>query len=117
MKGFVGIICACLISLLVFTFPETGSVAHSSSIEPDVTAARLARLRRGINTSHWFAQLSIKERNDKSHFDTHTTAQDIALIKAMGFLTARATTTPSKHDDLEAVLYLGDDGLELLRMI
>ena len=85
MKGFVGTICAVLMSLLVFTFPASGPVAHSSSIEPDATGARLAKLRRGINTSHWFAQLSNKQRYTKSHFDTHTTAEDIALIKAMGF--------------------------------
>lgn len=38
------------------------------------------------------------------------------LIRAMGFATARATAVPAKHG-LEPLLYLGDDGLELLRMI
>lgn len=38
------------------------------------------------------------------------------LIRAMGFPTARATAIPAKHG-LEPLLYLGDDGLELLRMI
>ena len=36
------------------------------------------------------------------------------VIQSMGFATARATATP---DRLEPLLYLGDDGLELLRMI
>jgi len=38
------------------------------------------------------------------------------LIRAMGFATARGTAIPEKHG-LEPLLYLGDDGLELLRMI
>lgn len=38
------------------------------------------------------------------------------LIRAMGFPTARATAIPDKHG-LEPLLYLGDEGLELLRMI
>lgn len=38
------------------------------------------------------------------------------VISAMGFPTARATAIPAKHD-LAPLLYLGDDGLELLRMI
>ncbi len=37
------------------------------------------------------------------------------LIRAMGFATARATAIPAKHG-LAPLLYLGDDGLELLRM-
>jgi aryl-phospho-beta-D-glucosidase BglC (GH1 family) len=45
----------------------------------------MTRLRRGINTSHWFAQVSAKQGYTKAHLDSDTTAADIALIKTMGF--------------------------------
>src|SRR5215471_4048076 len=45
-------------------------------------AARFARLRRGVNLSHWFSQAP---NYTKDRLETHTTAQDIALIKSMGF--------------------------------
>jgi len=85
LNGFVGTICGALISFLAFTFPSRAPVIHSSSIEHEATGPRLTRLRRGINTSHWFSQVSDKQGYIKAHFDTHTTAEDIALIKAMGF--------------------------------
>ena len=58
-----------------------------------VPRSLLARLRRGINLSHWFAQ---SPRNDYSetHLKTHTTAQDIALIKSLGFDHVRFTVNP-----------------------
>jgi endoglucanase len=85
LNGFVGTICAALVAFVALTFPEHTPVPHSAPIEPGVPSARLTKLRRGINTSHWFAQLPNKQGYNKSHFDTHTTAGDIALIKAMGF--------------------------------
>ena len=78
MNGFVGTICAALIPFLVYTFPAT-------SIERKPTEARLTKIRRGINTSHWFAQVSAKQGYTKAHLESHTTPADIALIKAMGF--------------------------------
>jgi hypothetical protein len=53
---------------------------------------RFARLRHGINLSHWFAQSSTYS---KEHLDTHTTAEDIALIKTMGFDHVRFTVEPA----------------------
>lgn len=85
MNPSLGTICAALISFLAFTFPAREPVSHCSSIEPEATRARLTRLRRGINTSHWFSQVFDKQGYTKGHFDTHTTVGDIALIKAMGF--------------------------------
>jgi endoglucanase len=85
LNGSLATVCAAIISFLAFTFPVCEPFAHRSSIEPEATPARPTRLRRGINTSHWFAQVSDKEGYTKAHFDTHTTAEDIALIKAMGF--------------------------------
>ena len=60
--------------------------------KPVNLAARFARLHRGINLSHWFSQAA---NYSKSHLDTHTTAQDIALIKAMGFDHVRFPIEPA----------------------
>jgi endoglucanase len=84
LNGLVGTICAAFISLLAVTPPSRAPVPHISSIEPLATG-RLTRLRRGINASHWFAQVFDKQGYTKAHFDTHTTAEDISLIKRMGF--------------------------------
>ena len=48
-------------------------------------------LRHGINLSHWFAQVFDPKGYTKEHFDTYDTAQDIALIKSMGFDHVRFT--------------------------
>lgn len=55
-------------------------------------AARFKRIRRGINLSHWFSQAG---NYSKTHLDTHTTAQDIALIKSMGFDHVRFPLEPA----------------------
>jgi endoglucanase len=59
-----------------------------------VPTARLARLRRGINLSHWFAQAPRADYSE-AHLKTHTTAQDVALIKRMGFDHVRFTVEPA----------------------
>jgi hypothetical protein len=73
----------------------TSAAEHTSvqtSISSDVAATRLARLRHGINLSHWFAQSA---DYSKAHLDSHTTAEDIALIKAIGFDHVRLTLEPA----------------------
>jgi hypothetical protein len=60
----------------------------------EVTPTRLARLRRGINLSHWFSQSSGNDYSE-AHLESHTTAQDIALIKSMGFDHVRFTVEPA----------------------
>jgi aryl-phospho-beta-D-glucosidase BglC (GH1 family) len=52
---------------------------------------RAQTLRHGINLSHWFAQVFDPKGYTKEHFDTYDTAQDIALIKSMGFDHVRFT--------------------------
>jgi endoglucanase len=63
-----------------------------SSVQSEVPAARLARLRHGINLSHWFAQSSDYSR---THLESHTTAEDIALIRKIGFDHVRLTLEPA----------------------
>ena len=59
-----------------------------------VPAARLAHIRRGINLSEWFAQVYDPRGYTKEHFQTWTTASDIALIKSMGFDHVRLSVNP-----------------------
>ena len=59
-----------------------------------VPPRRLTNLRHGINTSHWFAQVYDPKGYTKDHFQSWTTASDIALIKAMGFDHIRLSVNP-----------------------
>jgi aryl-phospho-beta-D-glucosidase BglC (GH1 family) len=77
---------------------KVGATKHSF-LPSEVPASRLARLRHGINLSHWFAQAG---DYSKLHLESHTTAEDIALIKSIGFDHVRLTIEP-------APLFNGDD--------
>jgi aryl-phospho-beta-D-glucosidase BglC (GH1 family) len=52
---------------------------------------RAGHLQHGINLSHWFAQVFDPKGYTKEHFDSYDTAQDMALIKSMGFDHVRFT--------------------------
>jgi endoglucanase len=52
---------------------------------------RAQNLRHGINLSHWYAQVYDPKGYTKEHFETYATAQDMALIKQMGFDHVRFT--------------------------
>jgi endoglucanase len=69
------------------------------SAQSEVPASRLARLHHGINLSHWFAQSA---DYSKAHLESHTTAEDIALIRKLGFDHVRLTLEP-------APLFNGED--------
>jgi endoglucanase len=70
------------------------AVTPSSQSGSSVPASRLAHLRRGINTSGWFAQVYDQRGYTKEHFQSWTTAEDIALIKSMGFDHVRLSVNP-----------------------
>jgi aryl-phospho-beta-D-glucosidase BglC (GH1 family) len=59
-----------------------------------VPAARLAHIRHGINLSEWFAQVYDPKGYTKEHFESWTTALDIALIKSAGFDHVRLSVNP-----------------------
>ena len=59
--------------------------------DSSVAFRRAQTLRHGINLSHWFSQVFDPKGYTKEHFDTYDTAQDMALIKAMGFDHVRFT--------------------------
>ncbi len=62
--------------------------------QQEVSSTRLAHLRHGINLSHWFSQSAANDYS-RTHLETHTTAQDIALIKKMGFDHVRFPIEPA----------------------
>jgi endoglucanase len=72
--------------------PLNRNRANLSSQQSIVPASRIARLRRGINLSHWFAQSADYSKN---HIESHTTAADLALIKSIGFDHVRLTLEPA----------------------
>jgi hypothetical protein len=85
--------CAVLL-LLVSPLSPAQNAATS-----EVPASRLAHLRRGINLSEWFAQVYDPQGYTKEHFESWTTASDIALIKSLGFDHVRLSVNPQAMMD------------------
>jgi endoglucanase len=89
-----------LVAITFAILPEVSTslpeaLASASATRPSgVPASRFARLRRGINLSHWFSQ-SIGNDYSRAHLETHTTAEDIALVKRMGFDHVRLPVEPA----------------------
>ncbi|HWF87685.1 MAG TPA: cellulase family glycosylhydrolase, partial [Pyrinomonadaceae bacterium] len=79
------LLCAAIV-------PHVSTVLGQKTEKPVNLSARFARLRHGINLSHWFSQAA---DYSKSHLDTHTTPADIALIKSMGFDHVRFPIEPA----------------------
>jgi len=59
-----------------------------------VPTSRLVHIRHGINLSEWFAQVYDSKGYTKEHFESWTTASDIALIKSAGFDHVRLSVNP-----------------------
>lgn len=84
-----------LLSTLLLAFAiltHVSNAAAGAQEKPVNLPARFAHLRRGINLSHWFSQAA---NYSKAHLDTHTTSQDIALIKSLGFDHVRFPIEPA----------------------
>jgi aryl-phospho-beta-D-glucosidase BglC (GH1 family) len=79
-----------LLPILCAALQSQTPAALLNSVPP----ARLAHLRHGINASQWFAQVYDPRGYTKEHFQTWTTADDIALIKSMGFDHVRLSVNP-----------------------
>lgn len=81
---------------LVFLAVTLATAASTiAAQETDIAFRRAEHLRHGINLSSWFAQVYDAKGYTKEHFDTYDTAQDMALIKSMGFDHARFTLNPA----------------------
>jgi endoglucanase len=59
-----------------------------------VAQRRAAHLRHGINFSEWFAQVYDSKGYTKEHLETWVTADDVALVKSMGFDHVRLSVNP-----------------------
>jgi len=70
-----------------------GSHANVSS-EANTARTRAEHLRHGINLSEWFAQVYDPRGYTKEHFQAWNTAQDMALIKTLGFDHVRLSINP-----------------------
>jgi endoglucanase len=74
---------------------QTGHPGSSgSAYRSPLAFARAEKLKRGINASEWFAQVYDKRGYTPEHFRAWTTADDIALIKSMGFDHIRLSVNP-----------------------
>ncbi|OLE45957.1 MAG: hypothetical protein AUG46_11125 [Acidobacteria bacterium 13_1_20CM_3_58_11] len=76
-----------------FFFLTQAGYGQSNS-ESGIAQRHAQHLRHGINLSEWFAQVYDQRGYTKEHFETWNTAQDIALIKAMGFDHVRLSVNP-----------------------
>ena len=73
------------------TSVSTINTTIAQSAVGGVSDARFAKLTRGINLSHWFAQA---RSYDKAHLQSYDTLEDMQLIKSIGFAHVRFTMNP-----------------------
>jgi aryl-phospho-beta-D-glucosidase BglC (GH1 family) len=83
-----------LIKLRVATVLCLVLAALPVSAQESPAANRASRLRHGINLSEWFAQVYDPKGYTREHFQNWVTADDIALIKRVGFDHARLSVNP-----------------------
>ncbi|PYU61039.1 MAG: hypothetical protein DMG56_14250 [Acidobacteria bacterium] len=84
-------VAAALAASFFFVAQAGYGQSHSES---GIAQRHAQHLRHGINLSEWFAQVYDQRGYTKEHFETWNTAQDIALIKAMGFDHVRLSVNP-----------------------
>src|SRR5260370_9106098 len=87
---------------IVFLLVASISLAQSQTPKQalsSVPSSRLAHIRHGINLSEWFAQVYDPKGYTKEHFESWTTASDIALIKSAGFDHVRLSVNPQPMMD------------------
>src|SRR2546427_6089403 len=82
----------CLLVILL-------SIPSASQTSASLAPRRAQHLRHGINLSEWFAQVYDPKGYTKEHFESWTTASDIALIKSAGFDHVRPSVNPQPMMD------------------
>ena len=80
------------LAFVILCAPTFRPAARAQEGHSTVPASRLARVRRGVNLSHWFAQS--RDYSEK-HLRGHTTARDVELIRSLGFDHVRFTVEPA----------------------
>jgi endoglucanase len=98
-----------LILLCLFLFLSLSALTQNNS---SLAQQRARHLRRGINLSEWFAQVYDPRGYTKEHLVGWVTADDIALIKSMGFDHVRLSINPEPmmhHNEADRIPadYLG----------
>jgi endoglucanase len=101
-----------IMPLALFVLFAISLCGQSAGPTPGSAQRRMAHLQHGINASDWFAQVYDPKGYTKEQFETWTTAQDIALIKSMGFDNVRLSVNPQPmfrhgHADELPAEYLG----------
>jgi endoglucanase len=86
--------CRATVVLIAAFFLLAQSSYGQANSESSIARRRAAHLQHGINLSEWFAQVYDEKGYTKEHFGTWTTAQDIGLIKSMGFDHVRLSVNP-----------------------
>lgn len=81
---------------------QVGGAGRRAAPQRGVAASRAARLRRGINTSHWFAQVSLRGGYTREHLLSHMTDEDVETIAALGFDHVRLSVDPAPMFDATA---------------
>jgi len=106
---------------LVFLFVLIITLPTASQTNNSVAQRRAAHLRHGINLSEWFAQVYDPKGYTKEHLETWVTADDIALIKSIGFDHVRLSVNPDpmmRHNMADQVPpeYLGylDEAVKMI---
>jgi endoglucanase len=85
---------AVFLMLCLAAGSAASQVAGYAGAKSSLAFARAEHLKRGINASEWFAQVYDKRGYTVEHFQAWTTAEDIALIKSMGFDHVRLSVNP-----------------------
>jgi endoglucanase len=91
--------CRKGIAVLLFLACVSFTLAQTAKVSSSVSASRLAHIRHGINLSEWFAQVYDPKGYTKDHFQSWTTAADIALIQSAGFDHVRLSVNPQPMMD------------------
>ncbi len=93
----------------------------AAAADGGVAARRSARLKRGIDLSHWFAQVYDPAGYTKKHFDEYFTSRDADLVARMGFDHVRFTVEPAPMFDEAnpgvlnaAYVAMVDDAIQML---
>ena len=81
------VLIVSILCLFLVLGPTSKAQAPNAEARAKLARNRAEHLRHGINLSEWFAQVFDPKGYTKEHFETWNTAQDIALIKAMGLIT------------------------------
>jgi endoglucanase len=92
--GAVTLLVAFSLVLNLLAGCASAQTGDTASPKARLAFARAEKLKRGINTSGWFAQVYDQRGYTAEHFQVWTSADDIALIKSMGFDHVRLSVNP-----------------------